>query len=81
MTQTGEPVDVDILTEKADKATIILSNSQTAYERFDLGAGASIEDYKALLYLKRVLLSEDSEILEKQDLVKSKLNQIKNKYL
>lgn len=79
--QTGAEIDINILADKADKVIMTLADNQTAKERFDLGEGANECDYIATTFLKRVLLSEDPEIVEQQEDIKSKLNQIKNQYL
>lgn len=79
--QTGVTMEIDVLVDKADKVIISLANNQTAKERFDLGKGASECDFIATTFLKRVLLSEDPEILKQVEEIKSKLNHIKNQYL
>lgn len=79
--QTLITIETEILAKASDKVITVMANNQTAKERFDIGGGYNQEDYKKVLILKRLLLSEDTDIQEGAEVIKSKLNQIKNKYL
>lgn len=79
--QTLTDLDAEVLIKKADSVIIFMANNQTAKERFDIGCGYNEEDYSRVIYLRRLLKSTDTEILESFDLIKSELNKLKNKYL
>ena len=72
---------MDTLLEKTDKVIEIMANNQVAKERFDIGEGYKELDYRKVLYLKRLLVSEDPEITKSIEIIKSRLNHIKNQYL
>jgi hypothetical protein len=74
-------LDTNLISSNTNKVFIALANNQTAKERFDLGGGANMDDYIKLVYLRGAMLCDDMEVQEEIDAVKSRLNNIKNKYL
>lgn len=79
--QTLTNLEVEVLSSSADKVIIRMANNQTAKERFDIGDGYNKKDYLKALYLKKLLLREDTDIQEESDKIKSELNHLKNQYL
>lgn len=64
-----------------EEVFIQMANDLLAYERFDIGGSYNQKAFKKAVRLRSISQSSDEEILEKQDLILSELNTLKNIYL
>lgn len=72
---------MDTLLEKISKVVEVMANDHIAKERFDIGQGYKEVDYRKISYFKRLMVSEDEDVVENIELIKSRLNHLKNQYL